>query len=131
MDITAGGTFEIESWEPEIIDDEPGASLGRVRITKVFHGDLKGTSTAHLLTVADGAGNPAVYVAVERFTGEVLGRRGSFVLHHSAPGSHGERLAVRVVPGTGTEDLTGLTGAFEILNDTDGGHSYTLEGQLG
>lgn len=130
MDIQASGAFEIESWEPEVIDEQPGAALGRVRLTKVFRGGLKGTSTAHLLTVADGEGSPAVYVAVERFTGELNGRAGSFVLHHTAPGSHGERLAIRVVPGTGTGELTGLTGTFEILTDEGGGHTYALEAQL-
>ncbi|MCG5468235.1 DUF3224 domain-containing protein [Micromonospora sp. LAH09] len=49
------------------------------------------------------------------------------VLQHSAPGSHGEQLAIRVVPGTGSGDLTGLAGAFEIIQSDDGGHSYVLE----
>jgi hypothetical protein len=130
MGTKASGAFEVTSWEPEVIDDAPGAALGRVTLGKAFTGALTGSSTVTMLTVADGAGAPVVYVAVERFTGELDGRKGSFVLHHSAPGSHGERLAVRVVPGTGSGELAGLTGTFEILQD-DGAHSYLLEYELG
>ncbi len=130
MGTKASGAFEVTSWQPEAVDEGPGAALGRVTLAKTFTGALTGTSTVSMLTVADGEGNPVVYVAVERFTGELDGREGSFVLHHSAPGSHGERLAVRVVPGTGSGELAGLTGTFEILQD-DGGHSYLLEYELG
>ncbi|GAB2690901.1 DUF3224 domain-containing protein [Kitasatospora kifunensis] len=131
MSTKASGTFDLTSFEPEVLDEGPGAALGRVRITKAFRGDLTGTSTVNMLSVADTEGAPVAYVAVERFTGELGGRKGSFVLQHSAPGSHGERLAIQVVPGTGSGELTGITGTFEILQPGDGSHSYVLEYTLG
>ncbi|MEU7610261.1 DUF3224 domain-containing protein [Micromonospora sp. NPDC049204] len=127
MSAKADGTFELTSFEPEVLDEGPGAALGQVRITKTFQGGLAGSSTVTMLSVADIEGSPAAYVAVERFTGELDGRKGSFVLQHSAPGSHGEHLAIRVVPGTGSGDLTGIVGTFEIIQSDDGGHSYVLE----
>ncbi|MEW1585959.1 DUF3224 domain-containing protein [Micromonospora vinacea] len=127
MSTKAGGTFDITSFEPEVLDEGSGAALGRVLITKTFQGGLAGISTVHMLSVADIEGSPAAYVAVERFTGELDGLKGSFVLQHSAPGSHGEKLAIRVVPGTGSGDLTGIVGAFEIIQSDDGSHSYVLE----
>lgn len=127
MSTKASGTFELTSFEPEAIDEGPGAALGRVRITKTFEGALTGTSTVHMLSVSDTEGSPTAYVAVERFTGELDGRKGSFALQHSAPGSHGEQIAIRVVRGTGSGDLAGITGAFEIIQSEDGGHSYVLE----
>lgn len=127
MGMQAKGTFELTSFEPEVLDEGPGAALGRVRISKSFQGSLSGTSTVAMLSVADVEGNPAAYVAVERFTGEVDGRVGSFVLQHSAPGSHGERLAIQVVPGTGAGELVGITGSFEIIQSGDSSHSYVLE----
>jgi hypothetical protein len=131
MSTKASGTFDLTSFEPEVLDEGPGAAIGRVRITKTFQGGLAGTSTVIMLSVADTEGGPAAYVAVERFTGELEGRKGSFVLQHSARGSHGEPLAIRVVPGTGSGDLVGITGAFEIIQSDDGSHSYVLEYTLG
>ncbi|KIF00441.1 hypothetical protein PL81_41105 [Streptomyces sp. RSD-27] len=131
MSTKASGTFDLTSFEPEVLDEGPGAALGRVRITKTFQGGLAGTSMVNMLSVADIEGSPAAYVAVERFTGELNGRKGSFVLQHSAPGSHGEQIAIRVVQGTGFGDLAGITGTFEIIQSEDGSHSYVLEYTLG
>ncbi|MFJ8012872.1 DUF3224 domain-containing protein [Streptomyces sp. NPDC096339] len=127
MSEKSSGTFDLTSFEPEALDEGTGAALGRVRITKSFQGGLVGTSTVYMLSVADLEGGPVAYVAVERFTGELDGRKGSFVLQHTAPGSGGERLAIRVVQGTGSGDLAGITGALEITVSEDGSHSYALE----
>ncbi|WP_369142792.1 DUF3224 domain-containing protein [Streptomyces sp. R44] len=131
MSTKAGGTFDLTSFEPEVLDEGPGAALGRVRITKTFQGALTGTSTVNMLSVADVEGSPVAYVAVERFTGELDGRKGSFVLQHSAPGSQGEKLAISVVRGTGSGDLAGIAGDLEIIRSEGGGHSYVLEYTLG
>ncbi|MET7303816.1 DUF3224 domain-containing protein [Embleya sp. NPDC005575] len=131
MTTTARGSFELTSFEPETVDEAPGAALGRVRMTKTFAGDLVGTSTVHMLSVNDLEGNPAAYVAVERFTGELAGRKGSFVVQHSAPGSDGEQLAIRVVAGTGSDELAGIGGTLDIVRAEDGGHTYVLNYTLG
>ncbi|MFE1805581.1 DUF3224 domain-containing protein [Streptomyces sp. NPDC059533] len=131
MSTKTSGTFDLTSFEPEALDEGPGAALGRARITKTFEGGLTGTSTVNMLTVTEIEGGPAAYVAVERFTGELDGLKGSFVLQHSAPGSHGEQIAIRVVPGTGSGDLAGITGSFVIITSEDGSHSYVLEYALG
>ncbi|MFF8772027.1 DUF3224 domain-containing protein [Kitasatospora sp. NPDC015120] len=127
MGSRASGAFELTAFEPEETDEQPGATVGRVRITKEFTGGLTGSSVVRMLSVLDGAGGPAAYVAVERFTGTLDGRAGSFVLQHAAPGSHGERLAIRVVEGTGSGGLTGITGVFELDVDEEGRHTYVLD----
>ncbi|WP_439679967.1 DUF3224 domain-containing protein [Embleya sp. MST-111070] len=131
MGTTATGTFDLTSFQPEAIDEAPGAALGRVTITKVFTGDLAGESTVHMSSVMDVEGAPAAYVAVERFTGELTGRKGSFVFLHCAPGTAGEELTIRVVAGTGTDELAGITGSLDITRTEDGGHTYVLEYTLG
>ncbi|MGW6916499.1 DUF3224 domain-containing protein [Kitasatospora sp. NPDC054939] len=131
MGAQVGGSFDVTSWEPQETDERAGATLGRVLLAKTFRGALAGSSTVQMLSVMDAAGEPAAYVAVEHFTGELDGRKGSFVLQHSAPGSHGERLSVRVVPGTGTGELAGLTGTLDITQDDAGNHAYALEYDLG
>jgi hypothetical protein len=70
----ANGTFDIDSWEPQAIDERDGATLNRVHLTKTFHGDLEGTSTADILTVMAQVEGSAAYVGFERFTGGVHGR---------------------------------------------------------
>ena len=72
----------------------------------------------------------AAYVGFERVVGHVHGRSGSFVLHHTASsaGPSGERSAAwSVVPGSATGELRGLRGEARIINEPDGGHSFTLD----
>jgi uncharacterized protein DUF3224 len=126
MSEMAKGSFQITRWDPVVYDEGDGATLSRVSVGKEFRGDLEATSTAELLTVMDAGGNPAVYVAVERVTGTLHGRAGTFVLHHTAPGTAGEPIVIRIIPDTGTGDLRGITGALAITGDTDGGHEYEI-----
>jgi hypothetical protein len=127
---TASGVFKITNWEPQTYDEADGATLGRVSVGKEFSGGVVGTSTAELLTVHDASGQPAVYVAVERVTGALDGRSGSFVLHHTVPGTAGEPIVIRIVPNTGTGDLAGITGALTITGDVEGGHTYSISYDL-
>ncbi|MFI6848121.1 DUF3224 domain-containing protein [Kitasatospora sp. NBC_00085] len=131
MGIKTGGAFEVTAFEPEETDERPGATLGRVRMTKEFTGGLTGSSVVRMLSVLGGSGTPAGYVAMEHFTGELDGRKGSFVLQHTAPDSRGERLAIRVLAGTGAGELEGITGTFELIVDDEGRHGYALEYELG
>lgn len=62
-------------------------------------------------------------------TGELDGRKGSFVLQHAAWDTGGT--TIRVVPGTGSGELAGLTGEFRLTVDEAGTHTYVLEHELG
>jgi hypothetical protein len=127
----ANGTFDIDSWEPQAIDERDGATLNRVHVTKTFHGDLEGTSTADILTAMAQVEGSAAYVGFERFTGGVHGRKGSFVLHHTARSYAGEQsLSWTVLPDSGTGELLGIQGGGQIVND-DGVHSFHLDYELG
>ena len=63
----------------------------------------------------------------ERVSGTLRGRRGTFVLQHSGTMTRGApSLSVTVVPDSGTDQLTGLSGTMTI--DVAGGrHSYEFE----
>jgi hypothetical protein len=63
-----------------------------------------------------GAEGSGAYVAIERVTGTLAGRKGSFLLVHSGTMRRGGEfnMIVRVVPDSGTDELTGLTGTMEI-----------------
>jgi hypothetical protein len=113
--------FEITRWYEEPYESADGNTLLRATVEKTFAtDDLTGTSTAQLLMVRT-ADEPqgAAYTAIERVVGVLGGREGGFVLTHGAvtgePGASGH-----VVPGSGTGDLAGLTGAVSYEHDEAG-----------
>jgi len=122
----ASGTFDVKL-TPQAAE-EGDAGLGRMSIEKQFHGDLDGTSKGFMLssaaTVVKGSGG---YVAMERVTGKLKGRTGSFVLQHSGTMTRGTpQLIITVVPDSGTEQLSGLVGTMTIKIE-EGKHSYEFE----
>ena len=124
MTIHAKGTFEI-TVSPQPPDDKTdGSTLGRMLLDKHFHGDLEGSSVGQMLTGMAKVQGSGAYVAIERFTGELHGRRGSFILQHLGIMTRGvPQLSVDVVPDSGTDELEDIAGAMTILND-QGKHSY-------
>jgi hypothetical protein len=63
-------------------------------------------------------------VAIERVSGTLHGRTGTFILQHNATMTRGTpQLNIIVVPDSGTGQLAGLSGTMNIII-TDGKHSY-------
>ena len=123
--IHAAGSFEIKLLPQPVADANAG--LGRMSIDKVFSGDLRGTSKGEMLSALTAVKGSAGYVAIERVTGTLQGRSGSFMLQHLGTMNRGApTLTVRVVPDSGTEGLSGIAGSLSI-NITDGQHFYTLD----
>ena len=126
MTMHASGTFDVKL-TPQAAEDGDGG-LGRMAIDKQFHGDLEGTSKGFMLssaaTVVKGSGG---YVAMERVTGALKGRKGTFVLQHSGTMTRGTpQLSVTVVPDSGTGQLEGIAGTLTIKID-QGKHSYEFD----
>ena len=122
----AEGTF-IVKLTPVAGGNTAKAGLGRMAIDKEFHGDLEATSTGEMLAAQTAVPGSAGYVAMERVTGTLGGRTGTFVLQHSGTMTRGApELVVSVVPDSGTGELTGLAGRMEIII-ADGRHSYRFD----
>jgi hypothetical protein len=112
----ANGTFEVKL-TPQKPDNKEAesANVGRMSIDKQFHGDLEATSKGEMLAAMTDVKRSAGYVAIERVTGTLHGRNGTFVLQHSGTMTRGEpKLSVTVVPDSGTGDLAGLVGTLTI-----------------
>ena len=127
---TASGLLEVNmEAEPPFLEQE-GLKLSRNVVSKVFSGDVEGTSEAQMIAAFTSVPGSAGYVAIEHFTGTVSGKSGSFVLQHSGVMSKGDaRLTVIIVPDSGSGELTGISGTMEIENN-EGSHSYRLEYDL-
>jgi hypothetical protein len=123
----ATGSFDVKI--TPIATDTPaeGSPLGRMSIDKQFHGDLEATSTGQMLTAGTSIKNSAGYVAIERVTGSLHGKTGTFALQHNATMNRGAgALNIVVVPDSGTGELTGLSGNLSI-EITGGKHDHVFE----
>ena len=123
MSKNAIGTFEVKV-APLAEDKGEGSTLGRMSIDKQFHGDLEARSTGEMLTAMTEVKGSAGYVAIERVSGTLQGRKGSFVLLHRGIMTGGaQELSLTVVPDSGSGQLVGLTGKMEI-KIVEGKHFY-------
>jgi hypothetical protein len=120
----ATGTFEVKM-SPQPSEDQ-SSPIGRMRLDKQFQGDLEGSSQGQMLAVGTEVEGSAGYVAMEKVTGSLNGRRGTFVLQHSGLMNRGApQLAISVVPDSGTDELKGLAGTMMIIIAE--GHSYEFD----
>ena len=123
----ANGPFDVKLVpQPAAPGIEP-ANLGRMTIDKQFHGDLEATSLGEMLSAMGQVQGSAGYVAIERVTGTLHGKQGSFVLQHYGIMDRGApQLTITVVPDSGTDALAGLRGTMQIQIE-DGKHSYVFD----
>jgi len=120
----AHGTFTVDVHP---IPPAPPEGMSRYSIDKQIHGDLEAATKGEMLAGGDPKQGTAGYVAMEVVTGSLSGKHGSFALQHSATmDSNGPKMAVIVVPGSGTGELQGIAGTFAIHIDK-GQHSYDFD----
>jgi hypothetical protein len=107
------------------------ANLARLTIDKRYHGDLEAIAKGEMLAAQTDTKGSAGYVAMERVTGKLRGRDGSFVLLHHATMTRGTpELVISVLPDSGTGELSGISGQMRVIVAGDGAHSYEFEYQL-
>lgn len=123
----AQGTFAIAMTPEPPYDSVEGVDLARVVFDKQFEGPLTATSKLHMIGVRGPVKDSAGYVAIERVTGTLEGKRGTFVLQHNGTMNRGAlTLTVTVVPDSGTAELAGLSGSMGI-QVVDGKHFYDFD----
>jgi hypothetical protein len=127
------GTFVVKVLPAEAPAVAKDAGLGVFSLDKSFAGELEGTSKGEMLTGSTDSTGAMAYVAIERVTGKLNGRSGSFLLMHNASMLKSDPssavMQVTVVPHSGTDELAGLSGRMIIVIE-DGKHSYDFEYQL-
>ncbi|HMN30259.1 MAG TPA: DUF3224 domain-containing protein [Caldilineaceae bacterium] len=109
----AKGTFTTTSWDEQIYDERgAGAKLSRGHMTNQFQGDLEGEGKLEALMSYTNA-TTADFVGLERFTGRLAGRSGSFVLEEIGRfvmDQGAGRSSWRVLPGSATGGVQGVCG---------------------
>lgn len=127
MTMRAKGTFEIQLVPQPAAE---GEVPGRLTFDKQFSGDLQGISHGQMLAARSDVKGSAGYVAIEKVTGTLHARSGTFVLQHSGTSDRGAlSLTVTVVPDSGTGLLVGLRGRLMITIE-QGQHYYDFEYDL-
>jgi hypothetical protein len=125
MSHRASGEFEVK------VEPMKSEAFPRLALTKQFHGDLDAASAGEMMSVEGTVKGSGAGVAIERVTGSLRGRKGSFTLVHSSTMRGGGEFSmiIRVVPDSGTDELTGLSGTMEIAFDGPK-HIYHFEYSL-
>lgn len=120
------GSFDVSMTRQD--DNKSVDGVSRMLIEKQYHGDLEGTAKGQMLTSGISANNSGAYVAIEKFSGTLHGRSGSFALYHTGEMRRGTPgLTVEVAPDSATGEFAGLQGKMTIRIAADGKHSYDFE----
>ncbi len=126
----AVGSFEVKLVQESQGEKAEGPALARFSFDKQFHGDLEASGKGEMLAAGPDAKGSGAYVAIERVTGTLGGRAGSFVLQHSGTLTRGAtELSITVVPDSGTGQLEGLTGKLIVIIN-NGKHTYEFNYSL-
>ena len=106
MPSPVSATFEVKDWVETSLDEVEMPKVTRAVVAKTYSGDIDGTSTTEWLMsyAEDGS---ATFVGMERISGSVGGRDGSFVVKHDGKYEGGAAVgSLTVVRGSGTDALT-------------------------
>jgi Protein of unknown function (DUF3224) len=126
----ANGTFAVQMKPQDDTSAVDGVSLGRMQLDKSFVGDLVGAGKGQMLTAMTAmtaVKGSAGYVAIERVSGSLHGKVGSFVMQHSGTMDKGaQQLLITLVPDSGTGALVGIRGVFQLRVEA-GQHHYALD----
>lgn len=130
MTMHAKGSFESTSWEEQPLRDVDGApKLAHASMVSAFQGDIDGEgSSDYLISYHDAESGLAHFVGTERVRGKVGDRSGAFLIH--SEGTHqnnGLQATWKIVPGSGSGDLKGITGAGACSSDGTHTVSFTLD----
>ncbi len=123
----ATGGFDVKL-TPQPVHDGAEGVLERRSIAKEFRGELAGTSRGEMLSYWSTETNSGAYVVIERFTGTLAGRPGSFLLVHKGimDRGGGPPLDIAVAPDSGDGELKGITGTMDIVME-GGRHDYIFQ----
>lgn len=124
------GHFILKTTPLKSSDKETPLGLIKMLYEKEFFGDITGKSLLSMSGILDMKTMSGGYVAIEKFEGEIEGKKGSFYLQHSTYVEDSEQnQTIKVIPHSGTEELIGLIGEMKI-EIKSGKHHYSFHYEL-
>jgi hypothetical protein len=128
----AGARFKVESWDEQTYAElDEGRKLSRAHVTQAYSGGIEGNGEVEWLMCYRPDGT-ASFVGLERITGRVGELSGTFVLESAGTFDGREASAdMSVVPGSGTEELSGLRGTGTLQAEHGGTAALVLDYELG
>jgi hypothetical protein len=114
-------SFEITGWDEKTYDEiEGSAKLTSAKVTQAYAGAIEGTGSLEYLMAYTVQGT-AAFVGMERITGVVEGRSGTFVISHVGEFLDGNaRSSWTILAGAGTGALGNLRGKGNYVAGSDG-----------
>jgi hypothetical protein len=124
----ATGRIDVQTYEPQPCEEvDEGPNLVEIRVSETFSGDIVGEGVVRFLQAVRKDGS-ASFVGIERVTGSIQGRTGSFLLQDAGTLEGNEvKGDWFVVPGSGTEELRGLRGEGGFTADVGQHASISLD----
>ncbi len=120
----ASGSFDVTLTKQETA---PDAAVARNLLYKEFHGDLEAIAKGEMLAAFEPLTNAGVYVAIDRVSGTLHGKSGSFLIaHRGIANADGQQLDIVIVAGSGTGQLSGISGTMGITI-VEKKHFYTVD----
>lgn len=130
----ARGTFQVKVTPAEATAFEKAMGVSRYEVAKDWTGELAGESKGEMLTSFTESTGAMAYVAMEKVTGKLGGKSGTFYLAHRATMTKGDtasgEMSIVIVRGSGTGELAAISGSLTIIIDASGKHSYILDYEL-
>jgi Protein of unknown function (DUF3224) len=124
----ATGRIEVKTYEPQPYDEvADGPNLVETHVTETFSGDIEGEGSVRFLQAIRDDGS-ASFVGIERVSGSIQGRQGTFLLQDA--GTLEGNLVKGdwfVIPGSGTGELSGLRGEGSFEAELGQHASITLD----
>ena len=129
---TVNARFAIKSWDEKPYSEGPNLpKLTKATVVKTFTGDIEGEGQVEYLMMYSSDGS-ASFVGLERITGRLAGRSGTFVLQRTGVFEGGvAKESYSVIPGSGTGELSGLRGDGTSSLGHANDYPFTLKYELG
>lgn len=131
MTQSANARFAIKTWdERSYSEGQDLPKLTRASVTKTFTGDIEGEGQVEYLMMYRSDGS-ATFVGLERISGRIGGKSGTFVLQRLGVFESGQaKESYSVVPGSATGELRGLRGEGRSAVGHGTEHPFTLDYDL-
>jgi Protein of unknown function (DUF3224) len=124
----ATGAISVKVWDPQPYDrPSDGPALVKIHVEEEISGDIEGSGVVEFLQ-AERADGSASFVGIERVTGSIRGRAGTFLLQDQGTLEGGTVSGTWfVVPESGTGELAGVRGEGGFTAQLGQGADITLD----